>query len=78
MSLDYSGFKYVIKEVDSQESYNNGILVLVTGSLTFKNSGARTFTQSFFLAPHEKGYFLLNDIFMSMKNQKNQSKILHC
>lgn len=74
MSLDYSGFKSVIKAVDSQESYNNGILVLVTGSLTFKNSGARTFTQSFFLAPQEKGYFVLNDIFRYVDEEPEQPK----
>lgn len=74
MSLDYSGFKAVIKTVDSQESYNNGVLVLVTGSLTFKNSGARTFTQSFFLAPQEKGYFVLNDIFVYVDEEPEQQK----
>jgi hypothetical protein len=74
MSLDYSGFKAVIKTIDSQESYNNGVLVLVTGSLTFENSGARTFTQSFFLAPQEKGYFVLNDIFKYVDEEPEQPK----
>lgn len=74
MSLDYSGFKAVIKTIDSQESYNNGVLVLVTGSLTFENSVARTFTQSFFLAPQEKGYFVLNDIFKYVDEEPKQPK----
>lgn len=74
MSVDYSGFKPLIKTVDSQESYNNGVLVLVTGSLTFGNSGTRMFTQSFFLAPQEKGYFVLNDIFKYVDEQPQEQK----
>lgn len=74
MSVDYTGCKPVIKTVDSQESYNNGVLVLVTGSLTFGNSGTRTFTQSFFLAPQEKGYFVLNDIFKYVDEEPQKPK----
>lgn len=61
-SPDYSALEVAIKTTDSQLSYNEGLLVLVTGSITFKNSGTRTFTQSFFLAPQKSGYFLLNDV----------------
>eukprot|EP01018_Ginkgo_biloba_P035693 Gb_35692 [translate_table: standard] len=63
MSLDSSDCRAEIKTVDSQESYNLGVLVLVTGSLTGKNNVKRNFTQSFFLAPQDKGYFVLNDVF---------------
>eukprot|EP00253_Pinus_taeda_P015648 PITA_15648 len=61
-SPDYSALEVEIKTIDPQLSYNEGLLVLVTGSITFKNSGTRTFTQSFFLAPQKSGYFLLNDV----------------
>jgi hypothetical protein len=40
-----------------------GVLVMVSGSLSTKSTGKRNFTQTFFLAPQEKGYFVLNDIF---------------
>ena len=62
---EYSGWKVLeIKTVDSQESQSNGVLVLVGGSVTFKNNETvHTFSQSFFLAPQENGYFVLNDIF---------------
>jgi hypothetical protein len=63
MSLDYSDFKAEIKTVDSQESLMGGVLVMVSGSLSTKSTGKRNFTQTFFLAPQEKGYFVLNDIF---------------
>jgi hypothetical protein len=63
MSLDYGDFKAEIKTVDSQDSLMGGVLVMVSGSLSCKSTGKRNFTQSFFLAPQEKGYFVLNDIF---------------
>jgi hypothetical protein len=37
---------------------------MVSGSVHLKNfEGRRNFVQTFFLAPQEKGYFVLNDIF---------------
>ncbi|XP_057471606.1 nuclear transport factor 2-like isoform X2 [Actinidia eriantha] len=62
MSLNYTGVE--IKTAHSLESWNGGILVMVSGSVHIKNfSGRRQFVQTFFLAPQEKGYFVLNDIF---------------
>lgn len=63
MSLDYGGLLAEIKTVDAQESLNGGVLVLVTGNLIGKENVKRNFTQSFFLATQDKGYFVLNDIF---------------
>jgi hypothetical protein len=63
MSLDYGDFKAEIVTVDSQDSLTGGVLVMVTGALSSQMSGKRNFVQSFFLAPQEKGYFVLNDIF---------------
>ncbi|XP_031374197.1 nuclear transport factor 2-like [Punica granatum] len=63
LSLDYGEFSAEISTVDAQDSYNGGVLVLVTGYLTGKDNVRRKFTQSFFLAPQHKGYFVLNDIF---------------
>ncbi|PRQ36791.1 putative nucleotide-binding alpha-beta plait domain, NTF2-like domain-containing protein [Rosa chinensis] len=62
MSLGYSGVE--IKTAHSLESWNGGVLVMVSGSVHLKNfGGRRNFVQTFFLAPQEKGYFVLNDIF---------------
>jgi hypothetical protein len=72
MSSDYSEFKAEIKTVDSQDSLNGGVLVLVTGSLSTKSTGKRNFVQSFFLAPQEKGYFVLNDVFRYLDDEVNQ------
>ncbi|PSR85000.1 G3BP-like protein [Actinidia chinensis var. chinensis] len=61
--LDFEGYKKEIKTVDAQYSCNEGVLVLVTGCLTGKDNLERSFTQTFFLAPHAKGYYVLNDVF---------------
>ncbi|XP_058093372.1 nuclear transport factor 2-like isoform X2 [Magnolia sinica] len=68
LSLDYGECRAEIKTVDAQDSFNGGVLVLVTGYLTGKDDVKRNFTQSFFLAPQDKGYFVLNDIFRYMED----------
>lgn len=49
--------------MDAQESYDGGVIVLVTGFMIGKDDIKQKFTQCFFLAPQEKGYFVLNDVF---------------
>lgn len=62
LSTSFSGIK--IKTINSLESWNEGVLVVVSGSVKPKDSCRwRNFVQTFFLAPQEKGYFVLNDIF---------------
>ncbi|KAK6780311.1 hypothetical protein RDI58_022495 [Solanum bulbocastanum] len=63
LSLNYADFRAEIKSVDSQESFNGGVHVLVTGYLTGKDDLIRNFSQTFFLAPQDRGYFVLNDMF---------------
>lgn len=77
LSLDYGEFSADITTVDAQESHNGGVLVLVTGYLTGKDNVRHKFTQSFFLAPQDKGYFVLNDIFRYVDdaNHGNQASI---
>ncbi|GMJ02009.1 hypothetical protein like AT5G43960 [Hibiscus trionum] len=62
MSLNFTGIE--IKTAYTLESWNGGVLVMVSGLVQVKdfNSG-RKFVQTFFLAPQDKGYFVLNDIF---------------
>lgn len=66
LSLDYSRHRAEIRSVDAQESLDGGVLVLVTGYLTKPDGPKRNFSQSFFLAPQEKGFYVLNDIFRYM------------
>ncbi|XP_050226281.1 nuclear transport factor 2-like [Mercurialis annua] len=63
LSLNFKDYKAEIKTADAQTSYNNGVTVLVTGCLMGKDSLKRRFAQSFFLAPQNVGYFVLNDVF---------------
>ncbi|KAL6506535.1 hypothetical protein OROGR_024716 [Orobanche gracilis] len=63
VSLNYGDFRAEIKTVDAQESFDGGVHVLVTGYLTGKDNAVCNFAQSFFLAPQETGYFVLNDMF---------------
>lgn len=71
LSLNYGEFRAEIKSVDAQESYNGGVHVLVTGYLLGKDNVIQNFTQTFFLAPQEKGYFVLNDIFRYVEDIKH-------
>lgn len=62
MSLSYTGIE--IKTAQSLESWSGGVLVMVSGSVQLKDYNLRRkFMQTFFLAPQEKGFFVLNDIF---------------
>ncbi|PIN00198.1 RasGAP SH3 binding protein rasputin [Handroanthus impetiginosus] len=62
MSLNFTGIE--IRTAHSLESWNGGVLVMVSGSVHTRDSnGRKKFVETFFLAPQEKGYFVLNDIF---------------
>ncbi|XP_075498713.1 nuclear transport factor 2-like [Primulina tabacum] len=62
-SLDYNNYKAEIKTADAQDSYKDGVIVLVTGCLTGKDNLRRKFSQTFFLAPQDNGYYVKNDVF---------------
>lgn len=72
LSLNYEDFTAEIKTADAQDSYGEGVIVLVTGCLTGKDNVRRNFTQMFFLAPQEKGYFVLNDVFRYLDDNESQ------
>jgi hypothetical protein len=63
LSFNYEDYTAEIKTADAQDSHEKGVIVLVTGCLTGKDNLRRKFTQTFFLAPQDKGYFVLNDVF---------------
>ncbi|KAJ3680008.1 hypothetical protein LUZ60_016286 [Juncus effusus] len=61
MNLNLNGIE--IKTAQFLDSWNGGILVMVSGFAQVKDWVKRKrFIQSFFLAPQEKGYFVLNDM----------------
>lgn len=73
LSMEYHNCHYLqILTVDSQFSLANGVIVLVTGNIVGNDKVRRKFTQTFFLAPQEKGgYFVLNDIFKFVDDNTN-------
>lgn len=53
-----------IKTINSLNSWNGGLLVMVSGAVkTTDFNDRRKFMQTFFLAPQDTGFFVLNDIF---------------
>ncbi|KAI9124852.1 hypothetical protein K1719_004179 [Acacia pycnantha] len=70
LSGDHKRFRVEILSADSQSSYKNGVMVVVTGCLMGDNDLKRKFTQSFFLAPQDKGFFVLNDVFRYIDDHK--------
>ncbi|XP_029117068.1 nuclear transport factor 2 isoform X2 [Elaeis guineensis] len=79
--MDYKSYEVNILTADSQSTYNEGVIVLVTGCLIGINKIPRKFTQSFFLAPQKcGGFFILNDLFRFLdENQPDGiNQILVC
>lgn len=71
LSLNYEDYTAEIKTADAQESYEKGVIVLVTGCLTGKDNVKKKFTQTFFLAPQDKGFFVLNDVFRFVEENES-------
>lgn len=72
LSLNYEDYTAEIKTADAQDSYEKGVIVLVTGCLTGKDNVKKKFTQTFFLAPQDKGgYFVLNDVFRFVEENES-------
>ena len=45
----------------------------MTGCLTGKDNMRRKFTQTFFLAPQDKGYYVFNDVFRYVDESKSDA-----
>lgn len=70
LSLNYEDYKAEIETADAQESYERGVIVLVTGCLTGKDNVRKKFTQTFFLAPQDKGFYVRNDVLRFVEENK--------
>ncbi|KAK4423681.1 Nuclear transport factor 2 [Sesamum alatum] len=62
VSSDYAKWSVEVKSVDAQKSLQGGIVVAVTGFATGKDIVGKNFSQMFFLATQDDGFFVLNDI----------------
>ncbi|PHT67649.1 hypothetical protein T459_27136 [Capsicum annuum] len=63
ISSHFKDKKVEVINIDSQSSTGGGVLVLVTACLIEQDNLRKNFSQTFFLAPQENGYYVLNDIF---------------
>ncbi|KAF8089572.1 hypothetical protein N665_0502s0036 [Sinapis alba] len=70
LSLKYEDYTAEIETADAQESHERGVIVLVTGRLTGNDNVRKKFSQTFFLAPQDKGYFVLNDVFRFLEEKE--------
>lgn len=69
ISLNFTEIE--IKNANSLESLDGGVLVMVTGLVQAKDFICRrNFVETFFLAPQVKGYFVLNDIFLLLEEEQ--------
>jgi chemotaxis protein histidine kinase CheA len=71
-NIDYNECRVVVSNVDSQPSNNGGIIVQVLGEMLNRDDQAIKFTQTFFLAVQQNGYYVLNDIFRNLKDEVNE------
>ncbi|XP_010529091.1 PREDICTED: ras GTPase-activating protein-binding protein 1-like, partial [Tarenaya hassleriana] len=62
LSCDYKDATFDVISVDSQNSFESGIFIMVTGFVTGKDKLRRKFSQSFYLARQNNVYVVLNDI----------------
>jgi hypothetical protein len=71
MSLNFTQIE--IKTANFTNSWGDGVIVMVSGLVQTKEySNQRKFIQTFFLAPQEKGYFVLNDYFHFVDQEQVQ------
>ncbi|CAM0911501.1 unnamed protein product [Alopecurus aequalis] len=71
MSLNFTQIE--IKTANFVNSWGDGVIVMVSGLVQTKEySDQRKFIQTFFLAPQEKGYFVLNDYFHFVDQEQVQ------
>ncbi|XP_042385256.1 nuclear transport factor 2-like isoform X1 [Zingiber officinale] len=66
-----------IKTVDAQESFEGGVTVLVSGYLIGNDYVKKNFIQSFFLAPQENGFYVLNDVFRVVERESHHQEQQH-
>ncbi|CAL5061866.1 unnamed protein product [Urochloa decumbens] len=71
MSLNFTQIE--IKTANFVNSWGEGVMVMVSGLVQTKEyNHQRKFIQTFFLAPQEKGYFVLNDYFHFVDQEQVQ------
>ncbi|CAN7053616.1 unnamed protein product [Brassica rapa subsp. trilocularis] len=71
LTCEYKGTTYDVLSVDSQRSLQDGILIMVVGFLTGKDNLKRKFSQTFYLAPQDKAYVVVNDMYRFVDEEES-------
>ncbi|KAI1318201.1 hypothetical protein EDD11_007084 [Mortierella claussenii] len=70
--LDFEDCKVLVSNLDCQASVGNGIVIQVVGELSNRGGPAQKFVQTFFLAEQPQGYYVLNDLFRYLKDDRDE------
>nr|GMD27399.1 putative G3BP-like protein [Ipomoea batatas] len=73
MASDFKGCLVEVEDVHSQDSLQGSILVVVTGLATGEDNSQRKFSQTFVLAKHNTGFFVINDILRFLDDKEPKS-----
>ncbi|XP_019170617.1 PREDICTED: putative G3BP-like protein [Ipomoea nil] len=76
MASNFKGCPVEVKDVHSQDSLQGSILVVVTGLATWKDNSRRKFSQTFVLAKHSTGFFVMNDILRFFDDKEPKSPLV--
>lgn len=76
MSMNFEGAHVDLEcgSVDCQASLDGGVLVMVSGLMSLKDTRPQAFVQTFFLAVQETGYFVLNDAFRYLESSAKNTQ----
>ncbi|XP_055805954.1 nuclear transport factor 2-like [Solanum dulcamara] len=73
ISSHFKDSKVEVITIDSQSSMAGGVLVMVTACLIGQDESKKRFSQTFFLAPQETGYYVMNDIFRFIGEEESST-----
>lgn len=76
MASDFKGCLVEVEDVHSQDSLQGSILVVVTGLATGEDNSQRKFSQTFVLAKHNTGFFVINDILRFLDDKEPKSTLV--
>src|SRR6218665_4230727 len=62
-SLSFQKIQHVVNTIDSQPTFDGGVIVMVLGQLKTDDDHPLTFNQTFILKPANPSFFIEHDIF---------------
>ncbi|CAF0784991.1 unnamed protein product [Rotaria sordida] len=75
-SLTFQTIAHTISTLDIQPTYDNCILIVVTGALKADNDPPMSFTETFLLRFHNNSWLVVNNVFRLILQDLNQNSII--